>query len=188
MTAQENKPVSGNGAQAPDPAAPSTEKASVGATRDNDGDKSPRALSMEDAKNILVKMHEFHVDKDEALLMEVTLHQAFFDAYERMLDHHRQAVRTVMENTVGSGVKDILGMVEKLRSGTLKDSLEGFAEQVRQYKQLKTDMDNWGKRLLFRQGLLTGLVLIISLGTCLALIALLYAIKNALVETLQALP
>ena len=189
MTAQENKPVSGNGAQAPDPAAPSMEKAPDAKAGGNGEGRPPSGLSIEVARKLLAEKYEEKVvSKKDPMMMLVTLHQAFLEDYAAVLDHHRQAVRTVMENTVGSGVKDILGAVEKLRSLTLKDSVEGFAEQVQMYEQLKTDMDNWGKGLLFKQGLLTGLVLITSLGTFLALIALLYAIKNALVETLQALP
>lgn len=201
MTEAEKRPGAGNGAQAPDrgaapmekapaarPPAPEEAKSAAGKTRGNGEGEPERALSMKEAKDILAEKHKAHVDADDALLMEVTLHQAFFGAYEKMLDHHRQAVRTVMEGATASAVKDIRQIVEELRSGTLESSLrstlDGLAAEARQYEGHKAEMREWGGRLVFRQKLLAWLMLAINLLACLVWVASLYALK----DTLQALP
>ena len=72
------------------------------------------------------------ISENDPLLMLVNVHQSIMEDYGKMLGHHKQAVRTVMEKVVGSRVKAIRETVEELRTKTLEGSLKDFVELVRQ--------------------------------------------------------
>ena len=83
MTTTEKMPGGGNGAQAPDRAAPSMEKAPDAKAGGNGDGGPPDVLSIEDARKTLVeKYKEKAISENDPLLMLVTLHQSIMEDYE----------------------------------------------------------------------------------------------------------
>ena len=182
MTAPEEKP--GGETAGKDGAAPPVEKAQAMETAGKTGGNGeaappPAGLTLADAKELLLRKHKAHVDDDDALLMEVTLHEAFLGDYERMLEHHRKAVRTVMEESAKSTVETIRKAAEGLRSETLESSVRDKMAQVGEYAArcekakdgLLSEMSLTMKRHLFAHGALTFASGVFCLVTVLVLLA-----------------
>ncbi|CAA7619342.1 hypothetical protein [Magnetospirillum sp. UT-4] len=99
------------------------------------GDAPPaaRAMSLDDARALLVREHGVAVGTDDPLLMLVTLHQGMVADYEAMLRRHDEAIRGFLGATGEACAEAVDTVLASLKDKTVKASLDqAFALVERQ--------------------------------------------------------
>lgn len=100
---------------------------------------APRALSLDEARGLLVREHGVAIGSDDPLLMLVTLHQGFVGDYEAMLRRHDQAIRGFLGATGEACAQAVEAVLASLKDKTVKASLDqAFALIERQAVAMDT--------------------------------------------------
>lgn len=108
-----------------------------GGNSDADGDKpsAPAAMSLDDARAALVRVHGVAVSIDDPLLMVVTLHQGFVADYEAMLRRHDEAIRGFLGATGEACAEAVENVLASLKDKTVKASLDNTFALVERQEQ-----------------------------------------------------
>lgn len=123
---------------------------------------APRAMSLDDARAMLVREHGVAVKNDDPVLMLVSLHQGFLSDYEAMLRRHDQAIRGFLGATGEACAQAVEAVLASLKDKTVKASLDqAFALVERQ----AVAMDEL-RRALRRHRIVTTILTLLSLAAC----------------------
>lgn len=123
---------------------------------------SIQAMSLDDARALLVRQHGVAISNDDPILMAVSLHQGFVADYEAMLRRHDEAIKGFLGATGEACVQAIDAVLASLKDKTVKASLEqAFALVERQ----AVTMDVL-QRQLRRHRLVHFLLTIVSMASC----------------------
>ncbi|CCO22286.1 hypothetical protein [Maridesulfovibrio hydrothermalis] len=57
-------------------------------------------LTIQSVRDIITKEHDVLLDKNDPILMAVTMHRAALDEYDRLLKHHEQQLSEDMSSHV----------------------------------------------------------------------------------------
>jgi len=138
------------------------------------GDTPPPvpAMSLDEARAMLVREHGVAIGSDDPLLMLITLHQGMLRDYERMLARHDSAIAAIL-GTTGSACADAVETVlASLKDKTVKASLDqAFALVERQ----ALAMDEL-RRALRSHRRVTALLTALSLAGCALALTILFSI------------
>lgn len=83
-----------------------------------------KAMSLDDARALLVRVHGVAVSTDDPMLMMVTLHQGMLADYEAMLNGHDTAIQGFLGATGEACVKAVEAVLASLKDKTVKASLD----------------------------------------------------------------
>lgn len=110
---------------------------SEGKTSDAGGDRpaAPAAMSLDDARAVLVRVHGVAVSSEDPLLMAVTLHQGFVADYETMLRRHDDAIRGFLGATGEACAEAVENVLASLKDKTVKASLDNAFALVERQEQ-----------------------------------------------------
>lgn len=110
------------------------------------GDTPPamRAMSLDEARAMLVRAHGVAVSSDDPILMLVSLHQGFIADYEAMLKRHDGAIRGFLGATGEACAEAVENVLASLKDKTVKASIDNaFALVERQavtMEQLRAEL------------------------------------------------
>lgn len=110
------------------------------------GDTPPamQAMSLDDARALLVRAHGIAVGSDDPILMLVSLHQGFIVDYEAMLKRHDGAIRGFLGATGEACAEAVENVLASLKDKTVKASIDNaFALVERQavtMEQLRAEL------------------------------------------------
>jgi len=113
---------------------------------DGGGDAPPDfiPMSLDDARALLVREHDVAIGKDDPLLMEVTLHQAFLADFEKLLNLSQRKSNSVLLETGNSLAEVVENTLDSLKEKSVQDSIKssfGLMTQVsEEITQLKAAM------------------------------------------------
>lgn len=132
----------------------------------------PQAMSLDEARALLVRQHGVAVGSDDPMLMLVSLHQGFVGDYEAMLRRHDDAIRGFLGATGEACADAVDAVLASLKDKTVKASLDqAFALVERQ----AVTMDQL-RRELRRHRLVHLILTLLSLAGCGLASALLFSI------------
>jgi hypothetical protein len=132
----------------------------------------PAAMSLDDARALLVREHNTAIGADDPMLMAVTLHQGFIRDYEAMLKRHDAGIKAILGATGEACAATVEQVLDRLKEKTVKASLDqAFALVAEQAK----NMDRLD-RALRRHRLVNGLLTLLSFGVCALAVAILYTL------------
>lgn len=110
------------------------------------GDTPPamQAMSLDEARAMLVRAHGVAVSSDDPILMLVSLHQGFIADYEAMLKRHDGAIRDFLGATGEACAEAVENVLASLKDKTVKASIDNaFALVERQavtMEQLRAEL------------------------------------------------
>lgn len=112
----------------------------TGEILDAGGESPPasQAMSLDDARALLVRKHGTAVGADDPLLMLVSLHQAFIGDYEAMLRRHDDRIKAVLGATGEACAEAVDTVLASLKDKSVKASLDhAFALVERQEQAME---------------------------------------------------
>ncbi|MGE4278219.1 MAG: hypothetical protein AB7G62_01445 [Magnetospirillum sp.] len=105
---------------------------------------APAAMSLDDARAMLVRAHGVAISADDPILMLVSLHQGFVADYEAMLRRHDDAIRDFLGATGEACAAAVEEVLASLKDKTVKASIDNaFAlvtQQATAMEQLRAEM------------------------------------------------
>lgn len=108
------------------------------------GSSRPEAMSLDDARALLVREHGVAIGNDDPLLMAVTLHQGFVADLARLQTNHEKRIERVLGATGEALGEAVEGVLDKLREKAIRANLEtAFAlveAQARSMEKLERTM------------------------------------------------
>lgn len=97
-------------------------------------------MSLDDARAMLVRVHQTAISTDDPLLMSVTLHQGFIRDYQAMLRQHDGGIKAILGATgeaCAQAVETVLaGLKDKTVTASLEQAFALVAEQARNMDRL----------------------------------------------------
>lgn len=138
------------------------------------GDQPPaaRAMSLDQARALLVRAHGVAVGTDDPILMLVSLHQGFVADYEAMLNGHDAAIRGFLGATGEACAEAVENVLASLKDKTVKASLDHAFALVERQEQAMTRLRAMMRRHLLVHALFT----VLSLSGCAIAAALLFSL------------
>lgn len=112
----------------------------TGEILDAGGTKPPavQAMSLDDARALLVRQHGVAISNDDPMLMAVSLHQGFLADYEAMLRRHDEAIKGFLGATGEACTSAVTAVLASLKDKTVKASLDqAFALVERQEQAME---------------------------------------------------
>ena len=101
-------------------------------------------MSLADLRTRIWEVHGVTVGEDDPVMVLHTIHAAFLDDYQAMLDRHHEAMRASVGEIVGELSATLSETVETFQSETLTESLRDkiaqISEQARIADQAKAGM------------------------------------------------
>ncbi len=91
---------------------------------DEDRPPSPEAMSLDDARALLVREHGVAIGSDDPLLMLITLHQGMLRDYERMLARHDAGIGRLLGATGEACAGAVETVLASLKDKTVQASLD----------------------------------------------------------------
>ncbi|WP_096704166.1 hypothetical protein [Magnetospirillum sp. 15-1] len=123
---------------------------------------SIQAMSLDDARALLVRLHGVAISSDDPILMAVSLHQGFVADYEAMLRRHDEAIKGFLGATGEACVQAVDAVLSSLKDKTVKASLDqAFALVERQAVTMDALL-----RQLRRHRLIHALLTLVSVASC----------------------
>jgi hypothetical protein len=133
---------------------------------------APMAMSLDEARALLVREHGVAISSNDPILMLVTLHQGMVRDYEAMLRRHDDAIRGFLGATGEACAEAVENILASLKDKTVKASLDQAFALVERQAQAMDRMD----RTLRRHRLIHSLLTLLSLVGCGLAIAILFTI------------
>lgn len=143
----------------------------TGEILDEGGGQPPsiQAMSLDDARAMLVRQHGVAISNDDPILMAVSLHQGFIADYEAMLRRHDQAIKGFLGATGEACTQAVEAVLASLKDKTVKASLDqAFALVERQ----AVAMDALQRQLRHHRSVHI-LLTVVSVASCLLAVAVL---------------
>ena len=134
-------------------------------------DTLPR-ITPEEMKSLLMKRHAVFIGDDDPILLSVTLHNAFLDQYDAMLERHEEAVTSFLRQTSSRLIEEITAHKNAVLGKAVRASIENTLAEISQHQKSMTHahvaMENLAHRLTW----------LTVLSGIFALIALIAAIRS----------
>lgn len=126
-------------------------------TADQDAAPSPKVMSLDDARALIVREHGVAVSKEDPLLMAVTLHQGFSADLAHQLAEHDASVKRLLDATGNAYAETVEQVLESLKDKTVKASLDHAFALVERQEQAMEQLRQTLKRHRRIIAVLTGL-------------------------------
>lgn len=91
-------------------------------------------LTAQDMKELLAQRHGVLVGDDDPILMYVTLHNAFLEQYELLLQKHGQAVTSFMKSVAAKQAEDMEAHKRALLSKAVRANMENTVKEIVMHK------------------------------------------------------
>jgi hypothetical protein len=132
------------------------------------------AMSLDDARAMLVREHGVAIGGNDPILMLVTLHQGMVRDYEAMLKRHDGAIQGFLATTGEACAQAVENVLAGLKDKTVKASLDQAFALVERQAQ---NMDRL-ERTMRRHRLIISLLTLLSMTGCGLAFALLFLIAR----------
>ncbi|EPY00133.1 hypothetical protein [Magnetospirillum fulvum] len=138
------------------------------------GDTPPPvpAMSLDEARAMLVREHGVAIGSDDPLLMLITLHQGMLRDYERMLARHDAAIAAILGTTGAACADAVETVLASLKDKTVKASLDQAFALVERQALAMEDL----RRALRSHRRVTALLTTLSLAGCVLALTILFSI------------
>jgi hypothetical protein len=123
----------------------------------------PEAMSLDDARALLVREHAVAVPPDDPLLMLVSLHRGFLADYERLLARHDRTIGGLLGATGTACAEAVEHVLDSLKDKTVKASLDQAFALVERQALAVEQM----RRTMRRHALFHLLLTLLSITACL---------------------
>ncbi|MEW5728042.1 MAG: hypothetical protein AB1918_09475 [Pseudomonadota bacterium] len=122
----------------------------------------PQAMSLDEARALLVREHGVAISTDDPVMMVVTLHQGFVADYEAMLRRHDEAIQGFLGATGEACVKAVEAVLASLKEKTVKASLDHAFALVERQEQAMEQL----RRQLRWHRITHSVLTVLSLAAC----------------------
>lgn len=146
----------------------------TGEVLETSGDQPPvpSAMSLDEARALLVREHETAVGKDDPLLMSVTLHQGFTRDYEAMLGRHDEGIKAILGATGEACAQAVETALAGLKDKAVKANLDQAFALVTEHARTVEGLDAALRRHTRRHAVLS----FISLLCTFVVLAILFSL------------
>lgn len=103
---------------------PETGEILDGASAPSDRPSHIQAMSLDDARALLVKRHSVAIAADDPILMLVTLHQGLLHDYDAMLSRHDQTIKRLLGATGDACAEAVEKVLSSLKDRSVLASVE----------------------------------------------------------------
>lgn len=141
-----------------------------------DTDEPPefQAMSLDQARAMMVREHGVAVGKDDPILLAVTLHQGFCADLNKLLGRHADRISGLLAATGNSYAEAVERMLERFKDQTVQASIQHALALMAEQTKATEDL----RRRLRRYGVYFTLLSIVTIASAvLALAVLLNAIR-----------
>ena len=111
-------------------------------------------MSLADLRTRIWEVHGLTMDENDPVLVLHTVHAAFLEDYQAMLDRHHEAVRASVGEIVGELSANLSETVEAFQSETLTESLREKIAQISEQTRIANAAQAGMRRIAWAVGVL----------------------------------
>lgn len=124
----------------------------------------PAPLTIQSVRELITEKHHVLLDENDPILMEVTMHRAALDEYDRLLQIHKHQLSEDMSGHVSAFAAEVRKSTNSLLSKAVKANIENCLSMINEHQSQMERFLGAIRSMAIFAGVLFGLSIAVSIS------------------------